>query len=133
MTREINSVDEYKPYSIGNKVYRTFEESVADLKNSDKDCSCTPDMFLIALDGLIDRFHRDFAWYSEPECVAVFPQVSEEQRVGSSLTMMGFSRPTSAMLFASSAMWDGTALRCPGMILIFVIGICNYLIPPNLN
>ena len=76
---EINSVDEYKPYSVGNKVYRTFEESVADLKNPDKDCSCTPDMFLIALDGLIDRFHRDFAWYSSPECVAVFPQVSEEQ------------------------------------------------------
>ena len=64
---------------MGNKVYRTFEESVADLKNPDKDCSCTPDMFLIALDGLIDRFHRDFAWYSSTECVSVFPLVSEEQ------------------------------------------------------
>ena len=76
---EISSVDEYKSYSVGNKVYRTFEESVADLKNPDKDCSCTPDMFLIAFDGLIDRFHRDFAWYSGLECMAVFPQVSEEQ------------------------------------------------------
>lgn len=76
---EINSVDDYKPYSVGNKVYATFEESVADLKNPDKDGTCTPDMFLIALDGLIDNFHRDFAWYSDPECVAVFPQVSEEQ------------------------------------------------------
>lgn len=76
---EINSVDEYKPYSVGDKVFATFEESVADLKNPDKDGTCTPDMFLIALDGLIDRFHRDFAWYSDPECVAVFPQISEEQ------------------------------------------------------
>lgn len=76
---EINSVDEYKPYSVGNKVYANFEESVADLKNPDKDGTCTPDMFLIALDGLIDNFHRDFAWYGEPECVAIFPQISEEQ------------------------------------------------------
>lgn len=79
VTGEIDSVDDYKPYSVGDKVYATFEESVADLKNPDKDCSCTPDAFLIALDGLIDRFHRDFAWYSEPECMAVFPQVSDEQ------------------------------------------------------
>ena len=78
---EIGSIDEYKPYSVGNKVYRTFEESVADLKNPDKDGTCTPDMFLIALDGLIDNFHRDFAWYGEPECVAIFPQISEEQFV----------------------------------------------------
>ncbi|WP_305116982.1 ParB/RepB/Spo0J family partition protein [Acutalibacter muris] len=76
---EINSVDEYKPYSAGSKVYATFEESVADLKNPDKDGTCTPDMFLIALDGLIDNFHRDFAWYGDPECVAVFPQISQEQ------------------------------------------------------
>lgn len=76
---EINSVDEYKPYSVGNKVYANFEESVADLKNPDKDGTCTSDMFLIALDGLIDNFHRDFAWYGEPECVAIFPQISEEQ------------------------------------------------------
>ena len=79
VTGEINSVDEYKPYSVGNKIYHTFEESVADLKNPDKDCSCTPDMFLIALDGLIDNFHRDFAWYGDPECVAIFPQISEKQ------------------------------------------------------
>ena len=52
---------------------------MADLKNPDKDGTCTPDMFLIALDGLIDNFHRDFAWYGEPECVAIFPQISEEQ------------------------------------------------------
>lgn len=76
---EIDSVDDYKPYSVGNKVYATFEESVADLKNPDKDGTCTPDMFLIALDGLIDNFHRDFAWYGEPECAAIFSQISEEQ------------------------------------------------------
>ncbi|NBK80097.1 chromosome partitioning protein ParB [bacterium D16-76] len=76
---EISSVDEYKPYSAGSKIYATFEESVADLKNPDKDGTCTPDMFLIALDGLIDNFHRDFAWYGEPECAAIFPQISEEQ------------------------------------------------------
>lgn len=34
------------PYDLGDKQYTSFAESIADLKNNDKDCSCTPDQFL---------------------------------------------------------------------------------------
>ena len=53
---EIRSADEFPPaeppasptvpYSLGDKHYDTLEESIADLKNPDKDCSYTPDTLL---------------------------------------------------------------------------------------
>ncbi len=67
------------PYNLGGKPYTTFEESIADLKNCDKDCSYTPDMLLADMDGFIDRFHHDFTWYSNPVCTVVFPRVSQIQ------------------------------------------------------
>lgn len=67
------------PYSLGGKTYATFEESVADLKNHNKDCSYTPDTLLADMDGFIERFHRDFGWYSNPMCTVVFPHVSKVQ------------------------------------------------------
>lgn len=79
---EIKSVDEYKkPYSLGDKVYATLEESIADMKNTEKDTTYTPDMLLISIDGMVQEFHRNFTWYDEEICMAVFPQVSEEQLV----------------------------------------------------
>lgn len=77
---EIKSVDEYKkPYSLGDKVYATLEESIADMKNTEKDTAYTADMLLASIDGMVQDFHRDFSWYDEEICVAVFPKVSEEQ------------------------------------------------------
>lgn len=77
---EIHSMNEYKkPYSIGGKQFSTFEESVADLKNPNKDASYTPGTLLADMDGLIDRFHRDFGWYNMPQCTVVFPHISREQ------------------------------------------------------
>lgn len=67
------------PYSPGEKTYATFEESVADLKNHDKDCSYTPDTLLADMDGFIERFHKDFTWYSDPFCTVVFPRISPVQ------------------------------------------------------
>ena len=64
------------PYSMGGRTYTTFEESVADLKNHDKDCSYTPDTLLADMDSFIERFHRDFGWYSNPMCTVVFPRIS---------------------------------------------------------
>lgn len=77
---EISSVDEYKkPYSLGGKRYTTFEESVADLKNPNKDATYTPDTLLAGLDGFIDNFHKDFSWYSMPMCTVAYPAVNQEQ------------------------------------------------------
>ena len=52
---------------------------IADLKNPDKDCSYTPDSLLAELDSFIEKFHREFAWYSDPFCAAAFPDISQVQ------------------------------------------------------
>lgn len=67
------------PYSSSGRHYATFEESIADLKNPDKDCSYTPDSLLAELDSFIEKFHREFAWYSDPFCAAAFPDISQVQ------------------------------------------------------
>ena len=95
---DIHSVDEYQPppepaepeppaeapppsvpYSSSGRHYSSFEESIADLKNPDKDCSYTPDALLAELDSFIQKFHREFAWYSDPFCTVVFPGISQVQ------------------------------------------------------
>ena len=67
------------PYTLGNKHYATLEESIADLKNPNKDCSYTPDTLLADIDGFVDTFHKNFAWYSDPFCTVVFPRISKVQ------------------------------------------------------
>ena len=101
VTGDIHSMDEYQPpqagpesaepeqkaeapppsvpYSSSGRHYASFEESVADLKNHDKDCSYTPDSLLAELDSFIKKFHREFEWYSDPFCTVVFPDISQVQ------------------------------------------------------
>ena len=67
------------PYSSSGRHYASFEESIADLKNHDKDCSYTPDALLAELDSFIQKFHREFEWYSDPFCTVVFPDISQVQ------------------------------------------------------
>ena len=68
-----------RPYTLGGKHYATLEESIADLKNPDKDCSYTPDTLLADIDGFVDTFHKNFAWYRDPFCTVVFPAISKVQ------------------------------------------------------
>ena len=67
------------PYSSSGRHYATFEESIADLKNHDKDCSYTPDALLAELDSFIEKFQNEFAWYKDPFCTVVFPDISQVQ------------------------------------------------------
>ena len=67
------------PYSLGDKHYDTLEESIANLKNPDKDCSYTPDTLLADIDGFVQTFHKGFAWYHDPFCTIVFPHISKVQ------------------------------------------------------
>ena len=98
---DIHSVDEYQPppavlepaepeppekapppsvpYSSSGRHFATFEESIADLKNPNKDCSYTPDSLLAELDSFIEKFHREFEWYSDPFCAVAFPDISQVQ------------------------------------------------------
>ena len=52
---------------------------MADLKNPDKDCSCTPDIFLAEYCDFISKFIRDIQWYSTPQYEAVFPALTQIQ------------------------------------------------------
>lgn len=65
--------------SLPVKSFTDFRHSVADLKNPDKDCSCTPDMFLAEFSASIQKFGREIQWYSTPRYTEVFPQLSAEQ------------------------------------------------------
>ncbi|WP_322170578.1 ParB/RepB/Spo0J family partition protein [Acutalibacter caecimuris] len=67
------------PYSIGGKHFDSMEESIADLKNPNKDASYTAGTLLAAMDGFIDHFHWNFSWYSSPECTVAFPLINQEQ------------------------------------------------------
>ena len=67
------------PYCLPDKCFNSFEESVADLKNPDKDCSCTPDIFLAEYSGFIHKFIKDIKWYSTPQYTEVFPALSQIQ------------------------------------------------------
>jgi ParB family chromosome partitioning protein len=64
------------PYSLGDKHYASIEESIADLKNPNKDCGYNPDTLLADIDGFVDTFHKNFAWYNDPFCTVVFPNIS---------------------------------------------------------
>ncbi len=69
------------PYKLENKPFSTLKESIADLKNPDKDCSSTPDSFLAELDAFVRKFQREIEWYSNPYYQMVYPLLTEQQRI----------------------------------------------------
>ena len=67
------------PYRLPDKCFNSFEESVADLKDPNKDCSCTPDIFLAEYSGFIHKFIKDIKWYATPQYTEVFPALTQIQ------------------------------------------------------
>ena len=67
------------PYDLGDKQYASFAESIADLKNNDKDCSCTPDQFLAEFTGFVNKFHKEINWFHLDYYEIVFPALSPAQ------------------------------------------------------
>ena len=59
--------------------YPTIQASVADLKNLDKDCSCTPDSFLWEVTAFVEKFRQEIAWYMDPYYMSVFRLLSDQQ------------------------------------------------------
>ncbi len=66
-------------FALDGKRFATVAESIADLKNPDKDCSCTPDGFLAEITAFAQKFRRDIEWYSTPYYEVVFPALTSEQ------------------------------------------------------
>ena len=80
---EIRSMGEYQPPAASSEAeeapHSALEQIIADLKNHDKESGYTPDTLLADIDGLVNRFQQEFAWYSEPHCTVVFPRMSRKQ------------------------------------------------------
>jgi len=55
-----------------------FREIVSELKDMNKDCSCTPKDFLAEIKGLAQKFQRDIDWYCTPYYQAVYPALSAD-------------------------------------------------------
>lgn len=106
--KEIKSVDEYKaaktaepieaknaasepiqpekpkpvpavPYTLPEERCSTLKESIADLKDPDKDCSCTPDLFLAEYTSFVGKFNREIKWYCDPQYEAACSGLTSEQ------------------------------------------------------
>ena len=58
--------------------YPTIRDSVADLKNPDKDRSLTPDIFLITFTLFLQRFGQSVKSYAVNESAAVVPALTPE-------------------------------------------------------
>lgn len=67
------------PYSLPQERYATIKESVADLKDPDKDCSCTPDLFLAEYSAFISKFDREIKWYGDLQYEAACSGLTQEQ------------------------------------------------------
>jgi len=67
------------PYSLGGVKYSTIRESVADLKNPDKDCSNTPDSFLAEITEFVHKFQQEISWFHIVDYEPVFPALSQVQ------------------------------------------------------
>ncbi len=67
------------PYSLGGVKYSTIRESVADLKNPDKDCSNTPDSFLAEITEFVHKFQQEISWFHITDYEPVFPVLSQIQ------------------------------------------------------
>lgn len=67
------------PFTLEGRQFASFQESVADLKDPNKDCSCTPDTFLAEVTAFVRKFHREIEWYATPYYEAVFPALTPAQ------------------------------------------------------
>jgi len=77
--QEPQAIETPPPFKLDGKRYATFAESVADLKNVDKDVRCTPDIFLAEITETINRIRNEFACYRDPSYQEAFPDLTNVQ------------------------------------------------------
>ena len=71
--------DDDLPFKYVGGHYATFAECVADMKNMDKDCSSSPDLFLAELTSFVSKLLPQIQWYSDDYYMPVFPELTERQ------------------------------------------------------
>lgn len=57
----------------------SFKESVAVLKNTEKDFNCTPDSVLAEITAFVRNSHREIEWYGTPYYEAAFSDLTGVQ------------------------------------------------------
>jgi len=67
------------PYSLGGVKYASIKESVADLKNPNKDCRSTPDSFLAEITEFVRKFQQEIGWFLIANYEPVFPVLTQIQ------------------------------------------------------
>lgn len=67
------------PYTLPDKRFATIKESVDDLKDPDKDCSCTADSFLAEFSAFVRKFDREIKWYHNSYYQVVYPSLTRVQ------------------------------------------------------
>ena len=67
------------PFKLSEQQFTSFKESVAALKDTEKDFSGTPDSFLAEITAFVRKFHREIEWYSTPYYEATFPDLTSVQ------------------------------------------------------
>lgn len=67
------------PFTLGGKQFSSVKEAVADLKDPNKDCSCTPDSFLAEITEFVKKFYQEIEWFHIPYYEIVFPELSSVQ------------------------------------------------------
>lgn len=68
------------PFKLSEQQFTSFKESVAALKDTEKDFSCTPDSFLAEITAFVRKFHREIEWYGTPYYETAFPDLTGVQR-----------------------------------------------------
>lgn len=63
---------------VSEGYYPTIKDSVADLKNPDKDRRCTPDSFLVTFSYFLQQFCHSMEGYTGPEYDGVLPVLTQE-------------------------------------------------------
>lgn len=76
---ESEQQDDNAPFQFSNKCFSDFKESVADLKDPEKDCSCSTGSFLAEVTSSVKQIHKIIECYSTPYYMAVFPELDEKQ------------------------------------------------------
>lgn len=88
----IKTVDEYTaapakqepsatPFHLESKPYASLKDSIADLKDPNKACLCTTDIFAAEFSAFARKFRQEIDWYHNPYYEAVFPLLTPAQLV----------------------------------------------------
>ena len=67
------------PFKLESKHYGSIKESIADMKDPNKDCSATPDMFLAEITCFAQKLCGEIAWYGNAYYHPAFPLLTERQ------------------------------------------------------